>query len=279
MPHVVFGSYQRWLATQGGKAHSLIAPGSDEYVIDGWLITQDFLHHRRAPGNTCLSALQFGKVGTPDEPLNDSKGCGGIMRIAPVGPVCNDPFGDGCDLAALTHGHPTGYLAAGAFALIVKALFRGAPLSEAIDAALAELRRHAGHEETTRAIKRAVTAAETQPPTPETVEELGEGWIAEEALAIALFCALTAPDFESGIVLAANHSGDSDSTASLTGQLLGVPYGIQGIPRHFLEELEGRRVIEQVADDLVRHFVPPSQSELDAGTFYDEEDVDRYPTY
>jgi ADP-ribosylglycohydrolase len=65
--------------------------------------------------------------------------------------------------------------------------------------------------------------AEVADATPEIVEQLGGGWVAEEALATALFCALKATNFAEGVLLAVNHSGDSDSTGSLTGNLLGPP--------------------------------------------------------
>ncbi len=62
-----------------------------------------------------MGALFSGKTGTPEKPLNDSKGCGGVMRVAPVGLVATDPFDLGCRAAAITHGHPSGWLASGAF--------------------------------------------------------------------------------------------------------------------------------------------------------------------
>src|SRR5256714_13877172 len=102
-------AYRRWLATQelgpdGG--------GSD----GGGLVEEPVLRHRRAPGNTCLSALVGNEPGFVDVPVNNSKGCGGVMRVAPVGLVALRPSGLGIASAALTHGHPSGYLAAGAAA-------------------------------------------------------------------------------------------------------------------------------------------------------------------
>jgi ADP-ribosylglycohydrolase len=47
-----------------------------------------------------------------------------------------------------------------------------------------------------------------------------------------------------------NHGGDSDSTAALTGNLLGAALGAQAIDDDLLNGLEGRDVIEQVAADL-----------------------------
>jgi len=90
---------------------------------------------------------------------------------------------------------------------------------------------------------------------------LGKGWVAEEALAIGAYCALVATDFVSGVVLAVNHDGDSDSTGSICGNLLGTALGAAAIPAELLEPLEGRSVIEQVADDLFDAFVdyrPPA---------------------
>src|SRR5690606_32842060 len=87
----------------------------------------------------------------------------------------------------------------------------------------------------------------------EQVEALGGGWVAEEALAIALYCALVAEgDFAAGVRLAVNHSGDSDSTGAIAGNLLGVMLGEEAIPAAWLRELELRDVIEQIADDLFR---------------------------
>jgi ADP-ribosylglycohydrolase len=81
---------------------------------------------------------------------------------------------------------------------------------------------------------------------------LGNGWVGEEALAISIYCALAAgDDFEKGIRLAVNHSGDSDSTGSITGNILGALLGTAAIPDRWLAQLELRRVIEEIARDLL----------------------------
>jgi ADP-ribosylglycohydrolase len=98
-------------------------------------------------------------------------------------------------------------------------------------------------------------AAATRDVSRRTIERLGGGWVGEEALAIALFCALTAGGSDTGSVAAAlwracAHAGDSDSTGSLTGNLLGAMLGVEALPRAWLEDLELRDVIESVALDL-----------------------------
>ncbi len=243
----VHRAYQRWLATQGER------PGGP-LGTEGWLLRYPALHARRAPGATCLSALRTGRLGTVDHPLKASKGCGGIMRIAPVGLVSREPFPLGCAVAALTHGHPSGYLTAGFFAMVIAQLVAGATLPQAIATSRAVLQTWPAHTDVLQAVEAAVALAAQAPPVPESVERLGEGWVAEEMLAIALFCALTAESFESGVVLAVNHSGDSDSTGALTGSLLGTLFGPEAIPTCWLAALELRSVLEEVAHALVARF-------------------------
>ena len=92
----------------------------------------------------------------------------------------------------------------------------------------------------------------------DAIRELGEGWVAEETLAIAVYCALKYEhDFEWALIAAVNHDGDSDSTGAVTGNLLGAQLGLTGIPSKYLEHLELKSVILELADDLCQG-VPPS---------------------
>jgi ADP-ribosylglycohydrolase len=182
--------------------------------------------------------------------VNDSKGCGGVMRVAPAGLAGGDPFALGCEAAALTHGHPSGHLAAGAMALMVSELISGRDLRVAAGAAIRKLEQVEDGEEVTAALNAAVRAADLGSLSADEIGNLGEGWTAEEALAIATHCALTATSFRSGVLHAVNHSGDSDSTGAICGNLLGAALGVGAIDSDLLAGLEGRDVITQVADDL-----------------------------
>jgi ADP-ribosylglycohydrolase len=252
---VVHHAYIRWLITQGTKPHAKIAEAHEGRAAkwpDGWLIQQRELWSNRAPGNTCVGALRA-SVHYGQPAANDSKGCGTIMRVAPVGLYGSafDPFELGVEVSRLTHGHPSGYFAAGYFAQLIACLFDGQRLRDAIPSARARLIEHGGDAtEVTEAIDRAVELADAGLPTPERVESLGGGWTAEEALSIALYCALVATGFDDGLRLAVNHSGDSDSTGSLVGNILGVIGGVEVIPSRWLDALELRKVIEEVAGDL-----------------------------
>src|SRR5207245_6704100 len=141
----------------------------------GWLLGLPALHSRRAPGNTCLAALASGKLGTMDVPLNSSKGCGGIMRVAPVGLAGGDAFRAGCEIAGITHGHPSGFLSAGFLAALVQAIIGGAGLTDAIAAAREQLRAYPNHGECLHAVDAAVVAAEGRHAHAEPIEQLGQG--------------------------------------------------------------------------------------------------------
>ncbi|MET7637391.1 ADP-ribosylglycohydrolase family protein [Streptomyces sp. NPDC005438] len=248
-PTDVHAAYRRWAATQRDW-------GPDERKeSDGWLAREEWLYSRRAPGNACLSGLQDARMGTVDQPKNpQSKGCGAVMRSAPFGLLVGwEPqlvFQIAVECAAQTHGHPTGYLSAGAFALIVHSLARGDSLDHGVQRALAQLAERPGHQETSDALKHALGAVRQGLPNAARVEALGEGWIAEEALAMAVYCALVAEDVRHGLLLAVNHGGDSDSTGSLCGNLLGAQHGETALPPGWVAEVEGRGTILELADDF-----------------------------
>lgn len=265
---VIRNAYLRWLHTQGETQLSDIR--SREYINSGWLITNNELHHRRAPGNTVLASLRHPNSHRNLNAENNSKGCGGIMRVAPIGlMMARDPFGMASDAARITHGHPTGYLSAGVLSMIIHNIMDNKSLEDAIGIATSILKVYPGHEETLAAIEKAVILSKTSSLSVDNIELLGLGWIAEEALAIALFCALKAEDFKSGILAAVNHSGDSDSTGSICGNILGSILGIDKIPGHWLNNLEARDVIEQLGYDLIQMFFGHSEKGLC--------DIDRYP--
>jgi len=252
---VVRFAYLRWLDTQGEATGVKDADHALAKGTRGWLVDEPTLRHQRAPGSTCLSGLRSGRLGTPEDRLNESKGCGGVMRVAPVGLMASDPFGLGCAVAALTHGHPTGFIAAGAFAVAIDVVAKGGTLRDAVTSARRAADGHPEGGEVVAAIDEAFAAADAGRASPEVLETLGAGWIAEEALAIAFYCVLVEPDVRRSLLLAVNHSGDSDSTGSLVGQLLGTAHGAQGLPPEWIAGVEGREIVQRLAEDFAVRFV------------------------
>lgn len=105
-------------------------------------------------------------------------------------------------------------------------------------------------QEGTEALQQAWRLAGTVTPYAKAITALGEGWVAEEALAIAIYCALVADDLRHGVVLAVNHNGDSGSTGAISGNLLGAMHGEEAIPGQWLDKLELREVIAGMGEAL-----------------------------
>lgn len=212
-PSVVHHGLLRWYRTQGGT------PQVETDTVG--LVVDRRLRAKRAPGLTCLSALgesrHFG-----DPAKNNSKGCGTIMRVAPVAlMVPRDQVRTyAIETSALTHGHPTGQLAAAAWAEILADVASGARLENCAAETASQYERMENGAETARAIRKALDAR--RDGRPETVETLGGGWTAEEALSIALYACLAGGSLDAALQIAVMHSGDSDSTGAIAGNMMGV---------------------------------------------------------
>ncbi|MBP3044957.1 ADP-ribosylglycohydrolase family protein [Arthrobacter jiangjiafuii] len=253
-------AYLRWLKTQGVA----LDPAAPSPPLR-WIDTQAVLHHRRAPGNACLSGLSGPDMGTTFRPVNpDSKGCGTVMRSAPFGLL---PYVEpemvyrlSQDAAALTHGHPSALHSAAVFSVLIHDLL--APEASLQDAAESAVRRagESGVPELAARLADAVALAGSGPVSPaELTAALGAGWVAEEALAIGVYAALATSGagtpqehFRAAVALAVNHDGDSDSTGSITGNIVGTLHGAAALPTDWLEALEGREVIEELARQFLK---------------------------
>ena len=240
-------AYLDWLNTQGEVVRG--------FKIAGTIAADSRLRHRRAPGDTCLAALNAGGDGSPEKPLNDSKGCGGVMRVAPLGLLTDFDPAQVAQLAAraaaLTHGNPTGYLSAAALAAIVRLTLDVPDLAANALVAATIVSSWKGNEETVAKVNAALAAARAGNRNHRrAIESLGKGWIGEEALAIALYSALVGNSFAEVLSIATNHGGDSDSTASIAGQLYGASKGLADLPNQWVRHLDVRDILLE----LIRKF-------------------------
>ncbi len=258
------GSYINWYMTQDRSADL-----SDRRIFS-WLMNVEEMYSSRAPGNTCLSALQnsiiIGEKFSIDNPANNSKGCGGVMRVAPYGVYLNYDSKDteysverlGAETAALTHGHPLGYIPAAALVHIILRIANdeNVTLTEAVESSIVAVSRLFEDNEylgdfIALMLKAMELAEDSEIDELDAIRELGEGWVAEEALAIAVYCSLRFKDsFEDAVIAAVNHSGDSDSTGAITGNIMGAYLGFGAIPERFLKNLELIDIITEIAEDM-----------------------------
>ena len=97
----------------------------------------------------------------------------------------------------------------------------------------------------------AIELSENNGSDLDNIHRLGEGWVGEETLGIALYCSLRYQnEFSKGIIVAVNHNGDSDSTGAVTGSILGALLGYDAIADQWKQGLELSDVILEMADDL-----------------------------
>lgn len=242
----IWDSYKAWYLTQQWGSGPTDDPSQP-------LLKNEALFHRRAPGTTCLMAIKGDVPGSIEHPINDSKGCGGVMRVAPIGLYfALDESRDiewidmlGARAAALTHTHPLGYIAAAGLVHVVCSIVRHpeAGLGEIVQDMLEVISRlfqgSRATEAFSRLIQRAVQLAAGTNSDEEAIKALGEGWIAEETLAIAVYCALRySDDVGRALRVSVNHDGDSDSTGSVTGNILGTLRGLEAVPEQYRQHLE-----------------------------------------
>ncbi|MBO5002000.1 MAG: ADP-ribosylglycohydrolase family protein, partial [Prevotella sp.] len=275
----VDGAYLDWYYTQTGRKKEILI--NDFHYT--WLRDLPEMAHRRAPGNTCLQACESMFRGKPV--LNNSKGCGGIMRVAPMALLdagyasrsencysIEELAEAGGEIAECTHKHPLGFLPA---SLLTVLLYKVVPMTpeqvcEEIDGIVADTVNILDHiykgkyEYDKRYLKeltnKAVLLAHSNLSDADAIRLLGEGWVAEEAWVIALFCAIRHIDsVEDAIIASVNHDGDSDSTGSICGNIMGAIYGYEHIKNRNIfcpkgkqleETLELSDIILALADDL-----------------------------
>ena len=280
-------AYLDWYYTQTGK-------NSRPSVT--WLRDLPELAHRRAPGNTCLSACESLFQGK--EVHNNSKGCGGIMRVAPMALLMAGYWARGkcpyhvfemdeagAEVAAVTHKHPLAFLPA---AMLTHLIFRVISMEETeVKASITNIALETiealsyiykgEYEEHKRILTNltltALSLAANDKSDADNIRLLGEGWTGEEAWAIALYCAVRHIDsIEDALIAAVNHDGDSDSTGAICGNIMGAIYGYEAIKRmnllcpqghDFEQTLELSNIILALADDLYTSCIISEYSPID----------------
>lgn len=252
-PSIVMNAYLRWLQTQGKTPPPEVEirePG-----VVGWLNRHPELHARRTSGKTIIKAmLSVENLG--QRAGNSSMGAAVLSRglaagLFAAGAPVEGAFELGQDLAALTHGHPAAAAATGALTALTSLLARGVAPVEAVEM-VGRLLAGEDHDGSVRAtFNSAVAMGSSDAPVSYDLPRLGATHLAPGCLAFAVYCLLKAPTFAEGLVLSVNHDGDSDTVAAIAGGLLGTWHGDNEILPCWLEPLELREPITEIAADLV----------------------------
>lgn len=262
----IFESYLDWLDTQNhtNNHHSI-----------SWIKDLKELNIPQAPGNTCISALSSGIKGTIKNPINNSKGCGGIMRVAPIGLYMRESEIAGqfaAEASAITHGHPLGIIPSYVFSTLIWYLSNtNLTIKEALDKSMKQYEEKFDVFDKENKyyfidlVNKAIKLSEENKNDIEAINELGEGWVAEETFAIAIYSCLKYPNnFKDAIVCSINHDGDSDSTGAVAGNIMGAYLGYEKIPFEYKNNIELKNEILELANDL--------SSEIPVGEYNDNND-------
>lgn len=227
----------------------------------GWINAYPALSAKSALSPTVVKVAASVKFGSMDEPINDSKGSACLLRAVPIGlSYFRDPtriLDLGANTAALTHGHELAWMSSAALALIVSHIIHTElSITEAVKKTLPVLNEtfpdsREAVNELSRTIRSAVSLATSASSDLDAIHALGKGWVADEALAIGILCALRHEnDIAGAMTFAANHGGNSSTTAAIAGMLVGARIGFNAIPDRFVDRLELVDVILELADDV-----------------------------
>ncbi len=222
-----------------------------------WLDSLKDPFHVRHPSYTCMNVLQSGGKGSIDNPVNESTEVSGLLRTAPVG-LAFPPgmaFREGADYAALTHGHPSSYYAAGFLAEVIAHIIEGRSLQDAVELSIEQLVAFDNHEDLLQHMEAALELFISQAPAEESIPELGKGVTAAEVLSISVYGSLKhAFEFAEGVQASVNHSGASPSSGMATGAILGALLGLEAIPDKWSSSVEDSQEILAVAEDMHKVF-------------------------
>lgn len=250
----IYNAYLDWYNTQ--------YPNNNYYKSNCWLYSFNELHSPRAPGLTCTGSLRSKKMGTLEKRINNSNGCGGVMRVAPIGlyfsPVnlnSNEIFLMGAKAAAITHGGDLAIIPSACLVSIINNIvYNNYELENAVKESIKQAKKNFNGVDISyfsSLIEMAIKLSKISINDYEAISMLGEGWTGDEALAIAIYSSLKYKNnIKDALICSVNHNGDSDSTGSITGQILGAYLGINNIPKEYINELELRDIIVEIATDL-----------------------------
>jgi ADP-ribosylglycohydrolase len=211
--------------------------------------------NNRAPGMTCMAGVSRFERGTPwrESGIFDSKGCGSAMRVATIGYLYQYDEQKLRDIAyysgIITHGHRAAKAASVGAAFLIKLALDDVPIGQWMTK-LIEFTNNIS-DEFHQAILR-VGHVISWGSEEYALDHIGEGWVGEEAVALALYCVLKYPqDYRACVLRGANTNGDSDSVASIAGGILGAKLGLNAIPVAWRNQIENADYLQDLAKRMV----------------------------
>lgn len=252
----VYYALQQWLYTQTGST----ATEDLEWVTneESDLLSNTKLFKKRMPTKQLLTALADSdekSYGTIKKPKNECKLFDCLPYALPCGLYFYKDnevaFERACDLAAITHGDPSAYYSAGAFAAIISAICQKQTIEVATQSAIEILNKHEEAESVATYLSKALQLLDEKNSIRSDMESLGKGNTAESALALGVYCACLHYEYDDSIRLAVNRSKNPDITAFVAGALNGAYFGDNCIPKKWRKKVEFLEVTDDYASRLL----------------------------
>ena len=231
----------------------IIAEKTDNFEIIMTNVAKQFIkwlgNTGLAPGMTCLTACQTLKRGKnwKESGIVDSKGCGSAMRSGILGFLFEDKEAlkvVAHNVGIITHGHIDADVAAQAAALLVyyakheiaiqeyPRLLRNdiGGLSEKFDNLL-------------NVVEKLIRDSDIDDVAALGI--IGQGWVGDEAVLMALYCILKYPDdYPKVLRTAVNITGDSDSIGAIAEGIMGTKIGFEKLPKEWKDRLIEKERLE-----------------------------------
>ena len=208
-----------------------------------------------------------GKLGTLETPINHRDTPASITSAVAAGLFADprrmeQPEIDrlGAECVALTHGDPLAFLPGAAIAHIITRCLQDheTPLRRIIEESLTALddqfsREYRQTAQVIAAVKNALTYVDDYALFPVDAMDKLRCDTGADVLAGAVYAALVYErDFDSAMIVAANHSGRSAAVAAIAGAILGARCGEEALPDFYMEGLEISATLLELADDLLQ---------------------------
>ncbi len=203
-------------------------------------------------GNQTRDAIQRLKHGDPPTRAGfvhpNGKGNGALMRVLPL-----TLWHIGSDLELVeaahrqslpTHGHITNQICCALYCLWARRLLEGQDTETAYNLAVSSLRKHYGEDSEYRRDLEATVRPDDAPHSD------GGGYVVS-----TLHCArfvLREKTYEDVVKSAIQYGNDTDTNAAVAGGLAGIRDGINGIPKKWLDMLNGKNMVDKLLIPLLQ---------------------------
>lgn len=223
-------------------------------------------------GKTSRQAIRRFRDGLPLEDCGgkseNDNGNGALMRISPIMLVLEEGFSyqERFEIikmyTELTHGHARSIVASVVYVELLRKLWQGKEFRsswrEVYEDFMAEVDKESAYYEEFREHFSRVFADNFFDLVEDVIESRGYVMTTLEA---SIWCVGQSSSYEESVLRAVNLGGDTDTIGAITGSIAGLIYGLESIPKKWLEGIYRRDMIDEVIEKYISYFEKKLESE------------------